>query len=123
MDTYRESTVSTHLEKAMDLVLPELEGTHPFARINHFAVFILCAKFLDDLGKRSRPIICNPSMMLDAPPRLVSEFQHDVVLARTTIELSLGQLDALSFASRQERRRVERLDMLTHTLEAFENMD
>ncbi|GKT51733.1 uncharacterized protein ColSpa_11914 [Colletotrichum spaethianum] len=49
-----KASPSEHMEKSKARVLLEPDGPRPIARFNFFAVFMLCSKFLETLGKLGR---------------------------------------------------------------------
>ncbi|KAI8160121.1 hypothetical protein KHU50_008697 [Colletotrichum sp. SAR 10_65] len=112
-------TLSEYMEKAKSTALLDIEGPHPIARVNFFAVFTLCNKFLTKFGsleKQFLPMDQFASLLAD------QTFRNDIVVGRCHAELLMESIDDFS-NSKQGRRHLERMRSPRNAVQAFEEID
>ncbi|KAI8222784.1 hypothetical protein K4K55_010424 [Colletotrichum sp. SAR 10_96] len=110
--------LSEYMEKAKNTVLLDIEGPQPIARINLFAVFTLCSKFLNKLGTLGKPHM---------PKGIWSSFvsdqlKNDLVVGRCDAEFLMESIDDFS-SSKQGRRYLQRTGPIRDAIKAFKEID
>ncbi|WYZ43605.1 hypothetical protein EsH8_VII_000041 [Colletotrichum jinshuiense] len=109
---------SEYMEKSKARVLLELEGPYPIARLNFFAVFMLCSKFLDNLGNIGRRYGYVDEMgMFQSNP-----LKHNLVVGRCEAEMMMNRIDE-SFCGRQGKRNLARMLPTCDAIKAFNEVD
>ncbi|KAF5512126.1 hypothetical protein CGCA056_v011937 [Colletotrichum aenigma] len=117
-DTQAKLKLSEYMEKAKNTVLLDIEGPQPIARINLFAVFILCSRFLNKLGSLGKPHM---------PKGIWSSFvsdqlKNDLVVGRCDAEFLMESIDDFS-SSKQGRRYLQRTGPIRDAIKAFKEID
>ncbi|KAJ0331501.1 hypothetical protein COL922a_011819 [Colletotrichum nupharicola] len=117
-DVRAKLTLSEYLEKVKDMVSLDIEGPQPIARINLFAVFTLCSKFLGKLGSLGKPRI--PKDVWSSFAR--AQLRNDLVVGRCDAEFLMEAIDECP-DTRQGRRILEKLWLTRNAIQAFKEID
>ncbi|EQB51643.1 hypothetical protein CGLO_08802 [Colletotrichum gloeosporioides Cg-14] len=112
-------TLSEYMEKAKSTALMDIEGPHPIARVNFFAVFTLCSKFLTKFGSLEKSFV-----PMDKFESLFADqtLRNDIFIGRCHAELLMESIDDFS-NSKQGRRHLERMRSPRNAVQAFEEID
>ncbi|KAI8220187.1 hypothetical protein K4K54_008795 [Colletotrichum sp. SAR 10_86] len=117
-DARDKLTLSEYMEQAMGKVLLEIDGPEPISRINLFAVFTLCSKFLVKLGALGKPHI--PTGIW--PSDVGDQLKNDLVVGRCEAEALMESIDDYS-GSKQGKRFLERTGPVRDAIKAFKEID
>ncbi|KAK2777853.1 hypothetical protein CKAH01_11899 [Colletotrichum kahawae] len=117
-DARAKLTLSEYMEKAKEMVSLDIDGPQPIARINLFAVFTLCSKFLGKLGSLGKSHV--PKDFWSSFAR--AQLRNDLVVGRCDAEFLMEAIDE-SPDTRQGHRILERLWLTRNAIQAFKEID
>ncbi|KAJ3950851.1 hypothetical protein N0V92_012758 [Colletotrichum tropicale] len=117
-DARYKLTLSEYMEQAMGKVHLEIDGPEPISRINLFAVFTLCSKFLVKLGALGKPHL--PTGIW--PSDVGDQLKNDLVVGRCEAEALMESIDDYS-GSKQGKRFLERTGPVRDAIKAFKEID
>ncbi|EQB54908.1 hypothetical protein CGLO_05221 [Colletotrichum gloeosporioides Cg-14] len=110
-----DSPFHNFIENAKDKLLPELQGPCPVARVNHFAILVLCARILRDFSRQIHPSTYRTLRSTGNPksPAIKGAMMADTVLQAIVSEPEMGKMG----------KTLQDVQMLQAAAEAFESVD